>query len=575
MTEQKTENLLKFKLVSCMTKVLPWQEPSEDGVLPALSGLRGETVSFQIAYRWDGLRKSRGKIEYEIQNLNGVSVRVRTVGLSPCAYPCHPQRDDDYLADRPGMYPDLLQDLRGNEFPLIAGQWRSLWIDLEIGEDAGEGIGTVAFSISGKENSEKENFLPFGNLPLDLKVIGARLPELKIPHTEWFHSDCLANYYGVEVFSERHWVIIENFVRTAVRRGCNTLLTPLFTPPLDTAFGGERRTVQLVDVKEIAPGEYSFSFDKLRRWVEMARRCGIVWFEMSHLFSQWGAKYAPKIVGERDGHMQQLFGWDTDAAGEAYRQFLHAFLDALLAELDRLGIREHTLFHLSDEPGENDFSSYAAARDAVKKKLKGCRLIETLSSYDFYEKGLIREPICGTDHLEPFLEEGRRPDKLWAYYCTVQCVDVSNRFIAMPGYRTRILGMQLYKYAIDGFLQWGYNFYNSEYSLFPVDPYACTDADGAFPSGDSFLVYPGPDGQPEESIRLMLMDEAMADLRAMDYLETLTDRQTVLDCLEEEHFGSLTFRSFPRSASYLANVRERVNEAICRALETQSDETID
>ena len=255
MTEQKTENLLKFKLVSCMTKVLPWQEPSEDGVLPALSGLRGETVSFQIAYRWDGLRKSRGKIEYEIQNLNGVSVRVRTVGLSPCAYPCHPQRDDDYLADRPGMYPDLLQDLRGNEFPLIAGQWRSLWIDLEIGEDAGEGIGTVAFSISGKENSEKENFLPFGNLTLDLKVIGARLPELKIPHTEWFHSDCLANYYGVEVFSERHWEIIENFVRTAVRRGCNTLLTPLFTPPRDTAFGGDRRTVQLVDVKEIAPGD--------------------------------------------------------------------------------------------------------------------------------------------------------------------------------------------------------------------------------------------------------------------------------------------------------------------------------
>ena len=156
MTEQKTENLLKFKLVSCMTKVLPWQEPSEDGVLPALSGLRGETVSFQIAYRWDGYRKSRGQIEYEIQNLNGVSVRVRTVGLSPCAYPCHPQRDDDYLADRPGMYPDLLQDLRGNEFPLIAGQWRSLWIDFEIGEDAGSGNGTVTFSLKGKEDPEKQ-----------------------------------------------------------------------------------------------------------------------------------------------------------------------------------------------------------------------------------------------------------------------------------------------------------------------------------------------------------------------------------------------------------------------------------
>ena len=207
------------------------------------------------------------------------------------------QRDDDYLDTRPGMYPDLLQELRGNEFPLIAGQWRSLWVDLEIGEDAGSGNGTVTFSLKGKEDPEKEDFLHFGDLSVELKLIGARLPELKIPHTEWFHCDCLANYYGVEVFSERHWEIIENFVRTAVRRGCNTLLTPLFTPPLDTAFGGERRTVQLVDVKENAPGEYSFSFDKLRRWVKMARRCGIVWFEMSHLFSQWGAKYAPKIEG--------------------------------------------------------------------------------------------------------------------------------------------------------------------------------------------------------------------------------------------------------------------------------------
>ena len=83
----------------------------------------------------------------------------------------------------------------------------------------------------------------------------------------------------------------------------------------------------------------------------------------------------------------------------------------------------------------------------------------------------------------------------------------------------RILGVQMYKYQLDGFLHWGYNFYNSEKSLYPIDPYRCTDASGAFPSGDPFLVYPGADRKPEESIRLMLMDEAMNDLRAMYLLE--------------------------------------------------------
>lgn len=55
---------------------------------------------------------------------------------------------------------------------------------------------------------------------------------MKVPHTEWFHSDCLANYYGEEVFSEEYWRIVENFVKTAVKHRYNMLLTPIFTPPL-------------------------------------------------------------------------------------------------------------------------------------------------------------------------------------------------------------------------------------------------------------------------------------------------------------------------------------------------------
>ena len=88
--------------------------------------------------------------------------------------------------------------------------------------------------------------------------------------------------------SERHWKLIEQFIKTAARTGITMLLTPLFTPPLDTAIGTERPTMQLVRV--VKTGEkYTFDFTLLERWVKLCRKYGIEYFEMSHLFTQWGS----------------------------------------------------------------------------------------------------------------------------------------------------------------------------------------------------------------------------------------------------------------------------------------------
>lgn len=554
------EHRLQVKLVSDMEKVFPSRKPSEDGAVSRLTALKGETVSFQIAYYGDVGRKQRGTAR--IKAPDGIRVRVKKVGLVPCAYPCHMERDEGYLTTEPGLYPDLLEDLGEFGFPIISGQWRSLWIDIETTEDTPAGEYPVKIILESRVHASGMRPLS-AEADMTAEILNTALPELKIRHTEWFHCDCLAEYYGVEVFSERHWEIIENFVRHAVKRGCNMLLTPVFTPPLDTAVNGERRTVQLVDVTVSDQG-YEFGYDRFRQWVEMCRRCGIRYFEISHLFSQWGAKAAPKIIGRVNGEERKIFGWETGAGGEEYRKFLQTFLVSFTEEIERLGIGKQCYFHVSDEPEEKDLESYIHAKNLVKEYLSGYRMIDALSEYRFYEQGAVEEPVCANDHIEPFLKN--RPPRLWTYYCTAQPLAVSNRFIALPGFRTRILGIQLYKYAVSGFLHWGYNFYNSEFSLYPIDPYQCTDADGAFPSGDPFLVYPGKDGKPVDSIRSMLMEKAMADLRAMDHLEKLTDRETVMKCLMEEEHGEITFCAYPQKASYLAEVRENINAAIRAAI---------
>ena len=49
----------EWKIVSSMEKVFPVREPSGEGVREKLTALRGETVSFQIAYRWSGSRREK------------------------------------------------------------------------------------------------------------------------------------------------------------------------------------------------------------------------------------------------------------------------------------------------------------------------------------------------------------------------------------------------------------------------------------------------------------------------------------------------------------------------------------
>lgn len=67
----------------------------------------------------------------------------------------------------------------------------------------------------------------------------------------------------------------------------------------------------------------------MKKFLELCLDCGIEYFEHSHLFTQWGAEHAPKIIVRENGEDKKLFGWHTDAASDEYKDFLHAYLTAL------------------------------------------------------------------------------------------------------------------------------------------------------------------------------------------------------------------------------------------------------
>ena len=551
-----------FFLASSLEKVFPNRRPAAMEAGATLSAWPGTRAAVQLVYYGDFHREGDFVPEFALEVTGGPGEAVlRRVELIPSDFPCYDNADGDYITTEPGLFPDLLQPIPEARIKPLHGQYRSVWIHWDIPEDgAGEYPVTVtARGLGGGPVFENR---------LTMRVGRCRLPEQKLIHTEWFHADCLAQYYGVAPWSEAHWQIVENFIRTAAREcGVNMLLTPVFTPPLDTRVGGERLTVQLVDVYR--NGEtYRFGFEKLERWADICRKWGISYLEIAHLFTQWGAEATPKILAVVDGREQRIFGWDVPASSVAYRAFLEAFLPALREALARMGFdRDHVFYHISDEPGREQLPAYRLARAQTADLLAGCRMLDALSSLEFYREGMVDRAAVASDQIGPFLEA--RVPGLWVYYCCAQGREVPNRFFAMESARNRIMGVLLYLHRVEGFLHWGYNFYNSQYSVHPIDPYRVTHAGYAFPSGDPFLVYPGPEGEALTSIRAEVQAEGRTDRRGLQMRESLSGRYAA-EALVKDLAGEsdLSFRDYPRDTGFLLKLRERLWEALEEAYRT-------
>ncbi len=514
------------------------------------SCFKNERFSFQIAFRAEIQEKIN--LKFKIKG-DKSALDLRLVGNVPAEFPVYQEKhDEDYISVKPGLFPDVLYPFNDKEVDAMPFLWHSIWIIIDASKYENAGLKEYKFIF---ENKEKE---VYEEVNFELDVIDIALPEQKLMFTNWIHLDCIADLNNTTVFSQKHWKLIEENVKMAKKCGINMLLVPLFTPPLDTAIGTERKTVQLVGVEKVN-GKYRFEFSKLERYINLLKKYDIRFFEFSHLFSQWGAKATPKIVVKENGKNKKMFGWHTVSSSEEYKEFINSFLSELKNFIYDKKIENSVYFHISDEPNLSQLPSYREARNIVYEHLKDFKIIDAISDIDFYNEGLIEIPVPCTQFLENFLPLNL--SEKWTYYCGGEVIDLSNRFLAMPSYRNRIFPLQLFKLGIHGFLHWGYNFYYSQYSKRVINPYLTTDADCAFPAGDAFMIYPYKN-TVIESIRSEVFYEGLQDMRALQLLEELTSHEESVKFMEEALECELSIRKYPKNPEAILNMREKVNKKI-------------
>ena len=565
------QDILRVVPLTSLHKVFPEGELTS-ARKDMFTSLKNEPLSVQVAYRLHDFAEERLPLNVKIQS--DLPISLYSVGYVPVP---HAEVTGLSYGYQPGLFPDILLPKKvnpktrklnsflkvyaeeGEKIVLHAAKdcWKSIWLTIGEREKCKAGNHTVKVIFCSRLDDTV-----VAECDIQVKIIDANLPKQTLKYTNWLYCDSIADTHNVELFSDRFFEILGNYMQMASLNGMNTVLTPCFTPPLDTAIGDYRKTVQLVKVT-YEDGKYSFDFSLLKRFIDVAKKNGIAFFEHNHLFTQWGAEYAPQIVATVKGRQKRIFGWDTKAGGAKYTKFLRAYLPALITFLKAEGVDKKFLYHISDEPSLKHLKGYATAKKALGVFLDNYIMIDALSDYELYKRGLVQTPVVSTTRVQDF--KGRCKN-YWCYYTGGEIQEgQSNRFLVCTNERNRMIGLQMYTGRVKGFLHWAYNSYYDILSQGLFNP--CIDADGygGRAAGTTYFVYPSPDGTVLQSIRQKIFYEGINDMRALLLLERLKGKRFVNELIEK-HYGEVTFFTPAGSEEKLIAFREAVNECIEKAL---------
>jgi hypothetical protein len=528
---------LKSWLTSAYVRNYP-RTPAAGGSVKLESALN-EKSAFQLVLRNEGDGEPID-VEAGVADGGPFNVQIRRVGYVPVAHfntPVEGLQDCEGLDYLPGLAPDPLFDETSIKLP--ARETHSFWITLHPKRTIKPGRHKVAIFL-------KAGGKVFRTHAVAVKVHDVKLrPREDFAITHWFYTDAIIDWYKTDGYDERFWKLLPIYLKNLVGHGQDTLLTPLFTPPLD----GVKTPCQLLKVGKVGPHKYRFDFTDVKRFIAIARQCGIRHFEWCHLATQWGARFAINVYEGQGRDRKLLWKPQTKATSNTYKQFLSQLMPRLHDCMKSEGVLNSSFFHLSDEPhGKDQLASYLALRKYLAGIAPWMKIMDAMSDIDFAAAGAVDTPVAGEGVAKEFLASGC---PCWVYYCCGPRGKYLNHLLDTPLAKIAMHGVLLYRFPFKGFLHWGYNYWYRRGVNELIDPFTVSDAGfwPVWPYGDTFLVYPGPEG-PIDSIRWEVMGMAFGDYQLLQTLGV--DR-------DDELLGEIKdFAEFPKSPEWRMNLRREL-----------------
>ena len=222
------QDVLDLQILASTEKFFPDKLPITGPEQIKLTGLADERLSWHVVCRskvnWPRYFQVHATVEtfvdgaWKEAELSPSALELYEIKFTPAGFTALPEpyRDSNYLDTERAAYPDLLVPLEQDAayLHLVPGKWHGIRVEFNHDRQVPAGMYRVRLIYAA---AEAEDYVE-GELSIaqNLEILETKLAPLTTWHTEWFHADCIADYYGFEVWAEEHWQAIEAQVQMAV-----------------------------------------------------------------------------------------------------------------------------------------------------------------------------------------------------------------------------------------------------------------------------------------------------------------------------------------------------------------------
>ena len=501
---QNVEDFITFGQVDPLSRIF-----KESNYFPEFSETievaKGECATFQFAVRSALPLKNLQFSVSSFSDGNGAKLDASRVGFIDYVRENRltPDLSKDAVRPLSNYYPDPIREVQN--WSVGRDQAQPMWITLPIPVNAKEGNYKAEVKLSGVAGGTPFTF----KKDIFVKVYPVTLERPSLWVSNWFSvSDEKMKIFNsgepVKRYSPDYWNMVTELAEKLGECYTNVILAS----PLE-----------LVDFKEKA-GKYSFDYTNFDRFIEIFKQEGVLdMIEGGHIAGRkgdWASSfelYVPEY--DKDGAKKNVqYPLDSEKVQNFYGQFLPSLKKHLEAKgLDKLYVQ-----HIADEPIEENYQSYVAIAQFVKKVWPGVKIMEACHTHNLENTVDIWIPQLNfyQSGYKFYTERQKAGDEVWFYTCLAPQGNYVNRFLELPLMKTRLVHWLNFRFGATGYLHWGFNQWKG-------DPYGETtfmnlESGNTLPGGDSWIVYPDK-GKLYSSIRMEAMRDGITDYTLLKMFE--------------------------------------------------------
>jgi len=397
---------------------------------------------------------------------------------------------------------------------------------------AGEVQGKITVTI-GEESTE---------IPVHIRVYNVAMPgekEWTLSIYNWFSLAQLELQYDAPMHSDKWFDMFVNMLRLMRRTHQSHLPIPM----------------SCIGVEEVEPGKYVFDFTMLDKYIEAGRAAGIPWVAISDLATK-------DYVDNGDYFLyHQPEGRQIVATSKEGYRLIAQLLPAIGEHMREKGMYDHFLLGIGDEPLEHQANQYRILCGIARKFLPGVKLFNAISTPTL--RGALDYAIPLNkdfqEHMDVYDAYRANGDTVWQYTCCGPTGPWLNRLMDQELLRPRLLHWGNYRYALPGYLHWGFNYWTGK------GEEAYEHANGIInrgtallPPGDTHISYPGNENGPWLSIRAEMMRMGCEDYELLCRLARKDKARADAICLK----AMRAFDDFEKDTAAFESVYRALLEAL-------------